>query len=140
MILLDTNVLIYAFDADSPMNRWAREILRSSVLGDGAAVNPVIVTELTVGDASPGTVVSRLDAIGITLLDLPVATALRCSQAYAEYLDNRRTQPDTVPASKAPLPDFFIGSHASALQLSLATADTDRYRRYFPEVRLLTPA
>jgi len=140
MILLDTNVLIYAFDPDSPMCSWAKGILRSAVLGEGAAINPVILAELMVGDHSPETVATRLEALGVNLLDLPIATAPRCSQAYADYLDNRRKQPDLATAPKSPLPDFFIGAHAAALEFPIATADTGRYQSYFPEVQLLSPA
>lgn len=39
MILLDSNVLIYAFDPDSPTFSWAREILRRAVLEGRAAIN-----------------------------------------------------------------------------------------------------
>lgn len=106
------------------------------MLGDGAAINPVILAELSTGDRSPDTLVNRLEAVGVDLLDLPVATASRCGRAYADYLDNRRKQPDLPPAPKSPLPDFFIGAHASALELPLATADTGRYETYFPEVKL----
>jgi predicted nucleic acid-binding protein len=140
MILLDTNVLIYAFDQGSPMHPWAKEVLRDAMLGDGVAINPVILAELMVGDQSPDTVVTRLEALGVNLLDLPLAAAPRCSLAYAAYLDNRRKQSDMPAAPKSPLPDFFIGAHASVLKLSLATADIGRYESYFPEVQLLTPA
>lgn len=139
MILLDTNVLIYAFDSDSPMCSWARGILRSAVLDEGAAINPVILAELMVGDRSPETVATRLEALGVHMLDLPIATTQRCSQAYADYLDNRRKQPDLPTAPKSPLPDFFIGAHAAALGFLIATADTGRFQSYFPEVQLLSP-
>ncbi|MGJ3244109.1 MAG: type II toxin-antitoxin system VapC family toxin [Opitutales bacterium] len=140
MMLLDTNVLIYAFDSGSPMHPWGRSILRDAVLGDGAAINPVILAELSAGDQSPDTLVQRLEALGVNLLDLPVATALRCARAYSDYLANRGKQSDLPAAPKSPLPDFFVGAHASALDLTLATADTGRYQTYFPEVHLLTPS
>ena len=38
-----------------------------------------------------------------------------------------------------PLPDFFIGAQAQILGWPLATADVDRFRSYFPKVRLHTP-
>lgn len=139
MILLDTNVLIYAFDPDSRMHTWARGILRRSVLGEGAAINPVILAELFAGDQLPDTLLQRLEALGVNLLDLPIAASPRCAQAYTDYLENRRKQPDLLPAPKSPLPDFFIGAHASVLDLPLATADVGRYQNYFSEVQLQTP-
>jgi predicted nucleic acid-binding protein len=63
-----------------------------------------------------------------------------CADAYSCYLANRKQQP-TPATPKTPLPDFFIGAHASLLNLPLATADAGpgRYRTYFPEVELLSP-
>lgn len=138
MILLDTNVLIDAFDPGSSSHFWANRVLREAILGEGAAINPVILAELCVGDLSPDTVAARLETLGVVLLDLPSMASLRCAKAYAAYLENRRRQP-APEAPKSPLPDFFIGAHASALNLPLATADLGRYQTYFPEVKLLCP-
>ena len=139
MILLDTNVLIYAFDAGAPMHTWARATLRDASLGEGAAINTVILSELLVGEQSPEAALQRLEAFGVHLLDLPIAAAVRGAQAYKLYLENRRQQAELPAAPKSPLPDFLIGAHASALKLSIATADTGRYQNYFTEVPLLTP-
>lgn len=139
MILLDTNVLIYGFDPRAPLHPWAAGIIRSAILGERAAINPVILAEYLVGEQTPDTAIARFDALGFSILDLPAAASLRCARAYAAYLENRRQQPAaTIP--KSPLPDFFIGAHASILNLSLATADVSRYQRYFPEVRLFSPS
>ncbi len=139
MILLDTNVWIDAFAPGAPHHAWAAGLVRQGLLGEGIAINPVILAELCVGDCHPDTVWDRLDPLGVTLLDLPARTSWRCAQAYGDYLENRR-QLDAPTAPKMPLPDFFIGAHASLLDLPLATADTKRYRTYFPEVRLITPS
>jgi len=138
MTLLDTNVLIDGFTPSSPHHSWAKGIIRSSLLGDGAAINPVILAEYLVGEEMPETVIPRLNALGIALLALPSIVSPRCAEAYAGYLENRRQQP-APPAPKSPLPEFFIGAHASILNLLIATADADRYRTYFPEVDLITP-
>lgn len=139
MILLDTNVWIDAFAPGAPHHAWAAGLVRQGLLGEGIAINPVILAELCVGDCHPDTVWDRLDELGVTLLDLPARTSWRCAQAYGDYLANRR-QPDAPTAPKMPLPDFFIGAHASLLDLPLATADTKRYRTYYPEVRLIVPS
>jgi predicted nucleic acid-binding protein len=138
MILLDTNVLIYGFDPSSPFHSWARSIIRSSLLGEGAAINPVILTEYLIGELAPDRVIPRLNAFGIEILDLPAIIAPRCAAAYASFLENRRIQA-APPGPKIPLPDFFIGAHAALLDLPLATADVGRYRTYFPELTLITP-
>ena len=39
----------------------------------------------------------------------------------------------------APLPDFYIGTHAEVEKLTLITRDAARYRTSFPNVRLISP-
>jgi predicted nucleic acid-binding protein len=80
--------------------------------------------------------VERLNLLDVVILPLPVAAAGPCLRAWREYLPRRRGA--TAP-SRVPLPDFFIGAHAEALGATLATSDVDRYRTYFPQVKLLTP-
>ena len=138
MILLDTNVLIDGFDPSARLHAWASDLIRNGLLGEGIAINPVILAELCVGDLMPDTVAERLEALGVIILDLPSAASTRCARAYAAYLEIRRKQ-DTPVAPKSPLPDFFIGAHASFLSLPLATADLSRYQTYFPEIKLITP-
>ena len=54
MILLDTNVLIYASTDQSPFLEWARRTIAVGVSEYGAAVNAVSLAEICVGDAEPG--------------------------------------------------------------------------------------
>lgn len=138
MILLDTNVLIYAFDLGSPFHDWARETIAEGVSGNGAGINAVSLAEICVGDAEPGTVAQRLRGWGIDILDVPVAAAEVCAQAYVAYRRRRRSQ-SGQEAPGLPLPDFFIGAHASVLGWPLATADSRRFATYFPGLSLRTP-
>ena len=138
MILLDTNVLIYASTDRSPFLEWARRTIAAGVSEDGAAVNAVSLAEICVGDAEPETVADRLRSWGITLLDVPAAAAEPCAKAYQEYRERRRAESGR-DAPSLPLPDFFIGAHAQVMGWPLATADEGRFRTYFPTVTLLTP-
>ena len=131
-------MLIDAFDPSAHLHAWASELIRDGLLGEGVAINPVILAELCVGDLRPETVAARLETLGVVILDLPSAASIRCAQAYAAYLENRRKQ-NTPEAPKVPLPDFFIGAHAAFLSLPLATADLNRYQTYFPEIKLVSP-
>lgn len=85
MILLDTNVLIYAFDERSEFCEWARETIVDAVAGEGASINTVSLAEICVGDSEPSTVAERVRSWGVEILDLPVATAEFCAKAYAKY-------------------------------------------------------
>jgi predicted nucleic acid-binding protein len=138
VILLDTNVLIYASTDGSPFLEWARSTIAAGVSGDGAAVNAVSLAEICVGDAEPETVADRIRSWGITLLDVPVVGAELCAKAYLEYRERRRAESGR-DAPLLPLPDFFIGAHAQVMNWPLVTADPGRFRTYFPSVTLLTP-
>jgi hypothetical protein len=47
--------------------------------------------------------------------------------------------PKAWVAKSAPLPDFYIGAHASSLGIFIVTGDAARYRTYFPETKLIFP-
>ena len=138
MILLDTNVLIYAFEPDSPFHQWARKVITEAVADKDAVINAVSLAEICVGDADPLTVADRIRSWGIEILDVPKATSEVCAQAYGRYLQ-RRTPRTGKSVSVMPLPDFFIGAHAQVMGWTLATADRGRFKTYFPSVSLQTP-
>ena len=138
MILLDTNVLIYASDPRSKHCRWARQTIADAVAGDGAGVNAVSVAEVCVGDAEPRTVADKIRTWGVTVLDVPAAASEVCARAYVAYRKRRKSE-SGKEAPSVPLPDFFIGAHAQIMGWTLATGDEDRFRTYFPTVPLKTP-
>ncbi len=138
MILLDTNVLIYAFDLESPFRQWAEETIADAVWGDGASINAVSLAEICVGDGDPTTVADRVRSWGVEIVDVPASAADECARAYRKYRERRTTQ--SKAASPAmPLPDFFIGAHAKVMGWHLATVDPGRFDAYFPSVPLKTP-
>jgi hypothetical protein len=69
---------------------------------------------------------------------LPIAVAEISARAYLGY-PRRRKRDSGKDSPSMPLPDFFIGAHAEIMGWTLATADADRYRTYFPKVKLKTP-
>ncbi|HVR30263.1 MAG TPA: type II toxin-antitoxin system VapC family toxin [Thermoanaerobaculia bacterium] len=138
MILLDTNVLIYASDAGSPHHAWARGVIADAVAGDGAAIDAVVLAEICVGDREPAAAAERIRSWGVEILDLPVAAAEACARAFRSYRV-RRAEATGEDIPPLPLPDFFIGAHAEVLDCPLATADDRRFSTYFPAVRLLLP-
>jgi len=136
--LLDTNVLIYASDPESPFCSWARGTIASAVADDGAAINAVSLAELCVGDDDPESVASRVRSWGIAIVDVPASAASVCATAYRRYRDARLSESGRV-APAIPLPDFFIGAHAQTMGWELATADQGRFRQYFPKLTLQMP-
>lgn len=138
MILLDTNVLIYASSPGSPFRRWARDVIADGVSGAGAGTSVVSIAEICVGDDEPETVATRVRTWGVAVLDLPSAAAEPCARAYGRYRARRLAETGrNAPAM--PPPDFFVGAHAEIMDWSIATADEGRFRTYFPSVPLETP-
>ena len=139
MILLDTNVLIYAADPVGPLGEWARNLIEDAVSGEGAAANAICLAEVCAGDGHPETVAERMRDWGVAILDVPAAAAETCAVAYRRYLERRRHRSDS-DAPGTPLPDFFIGAHAEVMGWSLATADNARFTTYFPSVPIIAPS
>ena len=138
MILLDTNVIIYACDPTSPSYPWARRIIGEAVIADGAGINAITLAEFCAGDPDPSSVGKRIRDWGIYTLDVPAAAATICAQAYNAYRQ-RRARETSSSAPSTPLPDFFIGAHAQVMGWEIATADKGRFTTYFPSVPLRTP-
>ena len=138
MLLLDTNVLIYASEDESTHREWARSTIAEAASTEGAAINAVCLAELCVGERQPATAADRIRSWGVQILDVPAATATVCARSYARYRQRRQRQ-SGKDAPRTPLPDFFIGAHAEIMGWRLATADPSRIRTYFPAVRLVTP-
>lgn len=138
MILLDTNIAIYASDSSSSFSSWARSVIAAGVSGDGAALNAVALAELCVGDVEPDTVADRIRGWGISILDVPSAASAPCAAAYVAYRQRKLAQSGRE-APVMPLPDFFIGAHAQIMGWSIATADEGRFKAYFPSVPLIMP-
>lgn len=138
MIFLDTNVLIYASEDGSRYCDWARVLIADAVSTDGAVINAICLAEICVGDENPATVADRIRGWGVDILDVPAVAAEVCAVAYRQFRERRR-QDSGRDSPIIPLPDFFIGAHAQVMGWTLATADTSRFRTYFPSVQLVTP-
>ena len=69
--------------------------------------------------------------MGLTYQETPLAGLFLAGRAFKAY--RARGGPRT-----SPLPDFFIGGHASALGVPILTRDVGRYRSHFPDVRVFT--
>ncbi len=134
MILLDTNVVIYASTGSGPLYDWALEVITSAVSKDGAGLNAISLAELCVGATDSRTIIPTLRQWGLVLLDVPLIASQEAARAYREY--RSRAGKATLPV---PLPDFFIGAHAQVMNWELATADKGRFRTCFPQLGLLMP-
>jgi predicted nucleic acid-binding protein len=137
--LLDTNVIVYARDSNSPFHQWAKQQLAGLVSSEGAGLSTASLAELCAQDGVKSADVPReIIALGVHLLDIPAASAPQCGAAYRAYRLNRKRLTGQG-APKIPLPDFFIVAHAEFLGMDIVTNDAKRFQTYFPKVKLVTP-
>lgn len=132
MILIDTNVFVDLWTEDPVWGAWSEQALGRAAERGPLAVNPIIYAELCLGFARESLLDEALENAGVRRLALPYRAAWPAASAFGAYRrrGGRRT---------APLPDFFIGAHALVEGHTLLTRDAQRYRTYFPKLRLIAP-
>jgi predicted nucleic acid-binding protein len=132
LILFDTNVLLDIATADPVRLAWSETQFRAAAAEGPILINPIIYAELAAAFASAADLDKWLDPAVFQRLPLPYAAGWLAGQAFVKY---RRTG----GTKSSPLPDFYIGAHALAEGLTLATRDESRYRTYFPGLTLIAP-
>ena len=132
MFLADANVLLDVSTDDPRWRRWSERALEDALCQGPVSINPLIYAEMALDFASSMDLDRWLRGLEIEKRALPFEAAFPASRAFLRY---RRAG----GARRSPLPDFYIGAHAAVSDLTLLTRDANRYRSYFPSVRLVTP-
>lgn len=133
MIIVDTNVLVDIASGDPDWADWSIDALDAARrTNDALLINAIVYSEFSIGFEHIGECDAALADLGVSLVNIPKEVAFRAGQAFMAY--RRRGG-----ARTSPLPDFFIGAHASVLGVSILTRDLARYQTYFPDVALITP-
>jgi predicted nucleic acid-binding protein len=130
--LIDSNVLLDILLRDSQWYSWSSDRIAALVEERPIFINPIIYAELSVGFDSIEALDLALPRHVFRRAPLPWEAGFLAGKAFASY--KRRGG-----ARRSPLPDFYIGAHASAMKMTLVTRDAARYRTYFPKISLITP-
>lgn len=131
-ILVDSCVLLDLFTDDEHWADWSEAMLEKYSQTNTLYINSIVYTEISIGFDRVEEVESAIDALAIKVLELPREALFLTGKAYLKYRKNKGTK-------TSPLPDFFIGAHASVSQFGLVTRDMAKYKTYFPQVRLIHP-
>ena len=132
-VLVDSNVLLDIMTEDPQWFSWSADALARAAETMRLVINPIIYAEVSIrysriedlNDALPQTFVEREP--------LPYEAAFLAGKAFLIYRKHSGVR-------RSPLPDFFIGAHASIARYSLLTRDAGRYRSYFPKLPLIAPS
>ncbi len=131
--LVDSNVLLDIATQDPAWCQWSAEALAEAANQGQLVINAIIYAEVSIGFATIEELDDALPPDVFARERLPYEAAFLGGKALLAY---RRSG----GARSVPLPDFYIGAHAAVSGHRLLTRDAQRYRTYFPTVRLLTPA
>jgi predicted nucleic acid-binding protein len=131
---VDSNVLIDVLDGDPRWIGWSSAALADAAAERAPRINVVVVGELAPGYEALDELLAALAKFRICLEDLDSDSAFLAGRRFAAY---RRS--GSARNGSSLLPDFLIGAHALTLAAPLLTRDPRLYRRYFPELTLITP-
>jgi hypothetical protein len=132
LILVDTNVLLDLATGDPQWSAWSLSAIQAAAVDGPLHINAVIYAELSVRYSNIKEVDDFIEIAGVQLLDIPRKAAFLAAKAFSRYRISGG-------AKTGVLSDFFIGAHASALDIPILTRDVRRYRTYFPDLRLIAP-
>lgn len=130
--LVDSNVILDILTNDPNWFDWSSHQLMTYARQDQLAINPIIYAKIAVGFPQETALQTALPETLFQRLTLPWKAAFLAGQSFLLY--RRRGGTKT-----SPLPDFYIGAHATVSKLQLITRDVNRYRTYFPDLVLISP-
>ena len=131
-VLVDSCVLLDLFTDDINWGDWSENILERYSQTNTLYINSIVYTEVSIGFENVEEVESAISNLGIKVLEIPREALFLTGKAFLKYRRNKGSK-------TSPLPDFFIGAHASISQFDLITRDSGKYKTYFPHVRLIQP-
>ena len=131
-ILIDSCILLDLFTNDPNWANWSENTLDKYSQTNTLFINSIIYTEVSIGFKKIEELEKAISELGIKVLEIPREALFLTGKAFLKYRRNKGTK-------NSPLPDFFIGAHASVSRLSLVTRDVAKYKTYFPQLDLICP-
>jgi predicted nucleic acid-binding protein len=131
-VLIDSCVLLDLFTDDSNWAGWSENVLELYSQSNTLYINSIIYTEISIGFAKIEEVERAVQRLGLKVLEMPREALFMAGKIFLEYRKNKGTK-------RSPLPDFYIGAHASVSDLGLVTRDPGKFKTYFPRLKLIQP-
>jgi predicted nucleic acid-binding protein len=131
-VLIDSNIILDVFLDDPVWADWSESVLESYCERSPLYINPVVYTEVSIGFERIEELERAMMQSGFRMLEIPREALFLAGKAFLTYRKNKGMK-------RSPLPDFYIGAQAAVLGMELMTRDVNRYRKYFPTVRLICP-
>ena len=131
-VFVDSCVLLDLFTNDVNWADWSESVLEKYSQTNSLYINSIVYTEVSIGFNNVEEVEQAITELGIKVLEMSREALFLTGKVFLKYRKNKGTK-------ISPLPDFFIGAHASISRFELITRDSGKYKTYFPQVRLIHP-
>lgn len=131
-VFVDSCVLLDLFTNDLNWAEWSENILERYSQTNTLYINSIVYTEISIGFNKIEEVEKAISELGIKVLEIPREALFLTGKTFLKYRKNKGTK-------HSPLPDFFIGAHASVSKFNLISRDVNKYKTYFPQVKLIHP-
>ena len=131
-VFVDSCVLLDLFTDDPNWADWSENILEKYSKTNTLYINSIVYTEVSIGFDKIEEVEEAISELGIKVLEIPREALFLAGKVFLQYKRNKGTK-------KSPLPDFFIGAHATVSQFNLITRDSAKYNTYYPQLKLIDP-
>lgn len=132
-VLIDSCILLDLFTDDPHWADWSENILDQYSQTNILYINSIGYTEVSIGFNQIEEIEKAINQIGITVLEIPREALFLAGKVFLKYRKNKGTR-------NSPLPDFFIGAHATVSSFDLITRDITKFKTYFPQVKLIHPS
>ena len=132
-VMVDSNVLLDVLTEDERWFDWSSARLEELAEAHVLVVNPIIYAEVSIGFARIEDLDRALPPDMVERRAIPPEAAFLAGKCFVRYRRRGGTR-------TSPLPDFFIGAHASIETMSLLMRDARRYRTYFPRLKIISPS
>ena len=130
--LVDTNVLVDLLDEDLEWRDWSASMLERASRQGRLVINPLVFAEVSVTFDTVEELDAALPQAYFAREPLPWSAAFVAGKAFAMHRRRRGKR-------SALLSDFYIGAHAAVAGYTLLTRDPERYRSYYPKLRIIAP-
>ena len=131
-VFVDSCILLDLFTDDLNWANWSENILDKYSQTNTLYINSIVYTEVSIGFNKIEELEKAIEQLGIKVLEIPREALFLTGKAFLRYRRNKGTK-------NSPLPDFFIGAHASVSSFDLITRDLTKFKTYFPQVKLIHP-
>ena len=131
-VLVDSCVLLDLFTNDSNWADWSENILDRYSQTNSLYINSIVYTEVSIGFNKIEEVENAINELGIKVLEIPREALFLTGKVFLKYRKNKGSK-------NSPLPDFFIGAHATVSKFELITRDPAKYKKNYPQLTLIQP-